>query len=185
VQPDARSSNGTPLFKRKCQFCGIELLGDKRKFGKPCLPCALRAKATHGKSSHKIYRVWAGIKARCYIPSASNYQYYGGRGISMCDEWRNSSSSFFKWAEQNGFVEGLEIDRIDNDGNYCPENCRFVPHKENSRKSRKARATAETASAAKKLLSSGHGVINTASSLGLTYMSVWHIKNGDTWTDIA
>ena len=66
------------------------------------------------------------MKARCYIPSCSNYEFYGGRGISVCDEWRNDFIAFRDWALANGYTDELSIDRIDPDGNYEPSNCRWV-----------------------------------------------------------
>lgn len=74
----------------------------------------------------RLYRVWAGIKQRCSNPKNKSYNNYGGRGIKMCSEWRESYPRFREWAYQNGYAEGLQIDRINNDGNYEPSNCRFV-----------------------------------------------------------
>jgi hypothetical protein len=73
---------------------------------------------------------------RCENPKRDNYPRYGGRGIYVCDQWHNPHA-FFDWALQNGYSRGLQIDRIDNNGNYCPENCRFVCPKENSRNTRR------------------------------------------------
>lgn len=74
---------------------------------------------------------WRNMKHRCYNPSNTHYRYYGGRGIEVCEEWLTSFSSFKEWAESNGWAPGLEIDRINNDGNYSPDNCRFVAQREN------------------------------------------------------
>ena len=72
------------------------------------------------------------IKERCYNPNSKSYKRYGGRGIKMCDEWLGDYKKFEDWCLNNGFKEGLAIDRIDNDGNYAPNNCRFVTTKENN-----------------------------------------------------
>lgn len=84
---------------------------------------------THGMKRTKLFRVFHSMKGRCYNPTDKKYNRYGARGIKICDKWLNNPSSFFEWATQNGYKEGLSIDRIDNDGNYCPGNCRLVENK--------------------------------------------------------
>lgn len=81
---------------------------------------------THNKSNTKLYRVWASMRERCSSPSCKGFAYYGGRGITVCDEWNDSFQAFYDWAISNGYGEGLSIDRIDVDGNYEPSNCRWV-----------------------------------------------------------
>jgi hypothetical protein len=71
------------------------------------------------------------MKRRCDDPKVRMYRYYGGRGIRVCEEWRNDYHAFKVWSVQHGFRDGLEIDRIDNDGNYEPSNCRYVTKREN------------------------------------------------------
>ena len=66
------------------------------------------------------------MKKRCNYPNASEYENYGGRGISVCEEWSNSFQNFYNWAINNGWSKGLTIDRIENDKGYCPANCRWV-----------------------------------------------------------
>lgn len=78
------------------------------------------------KDNQKIYKVWSGIKQRCFNPNSNRYKNYGGRGISICDEWKNSFETFCKWALGNGYKEGLSIDRIDHEKNYEPSNCRWT-----------------------------------------------------------
>lgn len=78
-----------------------------------------------------IQNVWCKIKERCYNPKSNNYRAYGARGIRMCDEWLHDSKAFYKWCLDNGYQIDLEIDRIDNNGNYEPSNCQFLTRSEN------------------------------------------------------
>ncbi len=80
-----------------------------------------------------IYNVFGNMKSRCYKPNNKDYDRYGQRGITICDEWLNEPSSFYRWALTHGYKLGLSIDRVDNDKGYSPENCRFVTLKENNR----------------------------------------------------
>lgn len=91
---------------------------------------------THKLSNTKLYRVYYGIKQRCYNPKVKNYYNYGGRGIVMCNEWENDFRSFYDWAIKSGYKDGLTIDRIDNNKGYSPDNCRWVTYKVNLRNKR-------------------------------------------------
>lgn len=81
--------------------------------------------------NQKLRGVWQGLKQRCNNPKCHAYKYYGARGIKVCEEWTNAFEAFRDWAIAHGYYSGLEIDRIDNDGNYEPSNCRWTTHKEN------------------------------------------------------
>ena len=87
---------------------------------------------THGLSGHPLHRIWRHIKQRCNNPNDKGFQYYGGRGISICEEWSCDPEEFIRWALKNGYKKGLAIDRTNNDGNYEPSNCRFVTQSENN-----------------------------------------------------
>lgn len=97
----------------------------------------LASNVTHNLSRHPLYSVYSSMIARCYHPSCEAYENYGGRGISICQDWLNDIHSFRGWAMVNGYEKGLQIDRINNDGNYEPSNCRFVTKDENNKNTRR------------------------------------------------
>jgi len=83
----------------------------------------------------KLYKIWIGMKSRCYNPSRWDYKYYGKKGIIVCNEWRDDYNDFKLWAILTGYQEGLSIDRINSSGNYEPKNCQWITHSENLSKS--------------------------------------------------
>lgn len=86
----------------------------------------------HNLSNSRIFKIFQGMKQRCYNPNTYKYKIYGGRGISICDEWLNNFKSFYNWSIENGYRNNFSIDRIDVNGNYEPSNCRWVDNKAQS-----------------------------------------------------
>lgn len=105
-----------------------------------CAKCIAGTGPTkHGQASNRIYSVWQNMKNRCLNPRDKKFADYGGRGITLCDAWKASFAAFWEWAQANGYESSLEIDREDNNGNYEPDNCRFVTRRVNLRNMRSNR----------------------------------------------
>ena len=91
----------------------------------------------HGDSKTRLYRKWKSMHSRCYNSRARQWKWYGGRGITVCQEWHDWLT-FKSWAVASGYQEGLELDRVDSDKNYEPDNCRWLTKRENIKRARAA-----------------------------------------------
>lgn len=123
-----------------------------------------RAK-THGLTKHPLYRVWRNAINRCCNPKFTCYDRYGGRGVTICDEWKESFTAFYSWAIANGYQEGLELDKdmLGNGLLYSPQTCCWLTPKENSRHRRNNRFC----------LLNGKKMIDKDASLALGYNSTY------------
>lgn len=138
-----RATNGKIIYKCQCE-CGniVDVIGDNLRRGNTNSCGCFRNEnirkrsITHGKSDTRLYYIYCHMKARCYNKNDNRYSDYGGRGIKMCSEWLNTFQAFYNWSLNNGYQDNLTIDRIDNNKNYEPNNCRWVTLEQQNRNKR-------------------------------------------------
>ena len=136
--PSIIEKNHSARRRVKCSCdCGRIIIVDychvKDGHTKSCGCYAKEKRTIHGFNGTRLSSIYRHILRRCYSPSDENYKWYGAKGIKMCDEWLNNRKLFFDWAMSNGYKDNLTIDRINNNGNYEPSNCRWVTTKVNNR----------------------------------------------------
>lgn len=139
-----KGSSNASLWRCKCD-CGKESIvresnlqsGKTKSCGCYDRDRTKDANTKHGLYGTRLYRIFKGMKYRCYNSNADEYPHYGGKGVIVCEEWRKDVSKFYEWAVLHGYRENLTIDRIDPNGNYEPSNCQWVTLEENTRNVRK------------------------------------------------
>ena len=137
--PTEKSKNKIRFGIYKCGFCGNEFKANTYDINRGhTKSCGCYSKK-HGLKNTRLYTIWSLLKGRVLNPKNKQYSDYGGRGITICEEWKNDFMSFYDWAMKNEYSDELSIDRIDNDGNYCPENCRWTTRTIQQRNQRKRR----------------------------------------------
>lgn len=132
--PNDRTKSSYWKCECKCGRIIVARMSDLKKGKTSSCGCIRREliitkNTKHGAAQTRLYKIWKGMKQRCLYRKHTHYKEYGGRGITICEEWKNNFKAFYEWSIQNGYTDKLTIDRIDVDGNYEPSNCRWVDMK--------------------------------------------------------
>jgi len=145
----------------------------------------IKSNTIHGLHKHTLYVTWKNMKARCYNKSHKKYKDYGNRGITICDEWLNNVKCFYNFAISHGWEEGLTIDRIDNDGNYEPSNCRFVTCQVNSQNKRTTKVNPDIVREIRTMLTEKISVIKIAKKFDVHTDTIYRINRHEIWANIV
>lgn len=155
----------------------VDLAGDKN-------PNYRHGLTDGGSYRHPVYTAWQNMKARCLNTANAKYHRYGGRGVTICPEWLDSAT-FAAWAFANGWAKGLTLDRIENDGNYEPNNCQWLTRSRNSRKKSTTKLTYDKSRQIYNRATNGENEYDLAREFGVSHGTVWFIVNEMTWKDLG
>ena len=173
-----------------CEFCEREVVRPKGN-GLKTKSCGCarglinsERQATAAAHNKRLYRIWTSIKTRCENKNCLAYKNYGGRGITICEEW-SQFSSFLNWALKTKYEHGLQIDRVDNDQGYSPRNCRWSTTAENSQNRRSTKLTKEDVAAIRSALSQGGWThARLADHYGVCTATIGHVASRRNWRNI-
>lgn len=179
---DGFTKNRQSLWKCRCDCGGVVSTqgNDLRRGHTKSCGCLHREMVrnmnrSHSESKTRLYRIWKAMRKRCFCQGDYSYANYGGRGITVCAEWAESFEPFRDWALANGYRDDLTIDRINVNGDYCPENCRWANGKTQARNRRN------------NAIMTAHGKTQTMAAwceeLGLSYSIVSQRKHKLNWSD--
>lgn len=185
--------NNSDRYLCRCD-CGVEkviirnnFVRTKGSITKSCgclnLEKSFTAFKTHGMTGTRLHRVWCSMLQRCSDPNANRYKNYGERGIIVCEEWKNDFVVFKDFALANGYKDNLQIDRINNDGNYEPSNCRFVTNQQNSLNRGGIKLNPMRVRIIKKLIANGFTQHKVAELYGIARGTVGGVVNNRIWAN--
>jgi hypothetical protein len=183
ILQDYGYKNGSRRALAICKECNNEYQVDpnKLKYRKNCGCIKNGSKVSKYSLSHpRLINIYQHMKGRCYRRKDKDYYNYGKRGITICNEWKNSADEFCKWALENGYLDNLSIDRINSNGNYEPNNCRWANAKTQARNSRQAILTLELAGEIRKLYPL-ISIEKLADKYKVSQATIWNVINNKSW----
>lgn len=167
----------------RCIHCATEFEAPYYKNQYP-KSCECEAQEKHGDRNNPLYGKWDGMKQRCCNTKQKCYKNYGGRGITVCEEWVKSFSKFRDWANVNGYKKGLVLDRRDNNEGYSPENCRFVTQAVNNQNMRTTKMSMVKAREVRLIYSEGDIFMNDLARIyNVSNSVISNIIHNKAWID--
>ncbi len=188
IQRSHKDQSGNIYYDCLCMHCGnmYPIPASNLRSGRSskCKNCEKEIRKMNSFSYDPLYRRFRSIISRCMDENHIAFDRYGERGIKLCKLWLKNPKKFIEWCRKNGYSKELHLDRIKNDGNYTPQNCRFVTPKENIRNSTVAKLTPEIVKTIKAMLKLKYRQNYIAKIFGVDYTTICSINIGRTWVDI-
>lgn len=168
----------------ECEVCGniVEVNFDYGKKQKTC-GCLFHKDSLKKSKYNWLYSKYRGMIKRCYDENCDAFKNYGGRGIEICNDWKQNYKSFKKWALKNGAKKELEIERVDNDKDYEPTNCKFVTSQENAQNRRSTKLSFDIIAEIKQLVNDGYSIRSVARLYGVAHSTISRALKKETWSN--
>lgn len=183
IRPSKNSPGKIRYVNIQCKNCNHQMKCTYSNFIGGIKKCICELPKKSPINWNRIYRIHYQMISRCYDNEDKDFKYYGAKGIKVCDEWRSSRKPFYSWAMDNGYNKELTLDRIDYNGHYSPENCRWTTRTIQQR-NRSNSVGYDKVIAIKRLIKDGHARKEIAFVLDIPYSTVCSIGNGRSWKDV-